>query len=118
MANQTCFEFEWLIIDDGSKDNLELFINKIIEKETRFNIQYFYKENGGKHTALNYGISKAKGELLFIVDSDDFLLPKAIERIIYWEKTILSEDKVCGLGFCKGLNEKNWLEQHSSVGSF
>ncbi|WP_285946585.1 DUF1919 domain-containing protein [Thomasclavelia cocleata] len=118
LANQTCFEFEWLIIDDGSKDNLELFINKIIEKETRFNIQYFYKENGGKHTALNYGISKAKGELLFIVDSDDFLLPKAIERIIYWEKTILSEDKVCGLGFCKGLNEKKLVGTTFECGEF
>ena len=105
LKKQTCYNFEWLIIDDGSTDDLELVINNIIQNETKFNIRYFYKENGGKHTALNYGISKAEGKLLFIVDSDDFLTSKAIERITYWEKTIHDKNRICGLGFCKGMDE-------------
>lgn len=109
LKNQTCYSFEWLIIDDGSTDNLESTVNNLIQNENNFNIRYFYKENGGKHTALNYGISKAEGKLLFIVDSDDFLTSKAIERILVWEKTISKNNDICGLGFCKGTDEEKMV---------
>lgn len=41
--------------------------------DSDFSIQYFFKENGGKHTALNYAVKKIESELTFIVDSDDTL---------------------------------------------
>ena len=41
----------------------------------------FYKENGGKHTALNIGINEIDSELTFIVDSDDWLTEDAISSI-------------------------------------
>lgn len=100
LQNQTSFNFEWLIIDDGSTESLKDIVMEIIDEEKRFSIRYFYKDNGGKHTALNLGIPKALGKLLFIVDSDDLLTPKAIEQIIFWEKSINNE-RICGLGFCK-----------------
>ena len=109
LKNQTCYSFEWLIIDDGSTDDLESKVNNLIKNENNFNIRYFYKENGGKHTALNYGISKAEGKLLFIVDSDDFLISKAIERILVWEETISKNNDICGLGFCKGTDEEKMV---------
>ena len=44
-------------------------------------IDYIYKTNGGKHTALNYAFENIDTELTIIVDSDDFLKPLAIETV-------------------------------------
>lgn len=83
---QTIKDFEWLVIDDGSTDNTSSCINMYV-KESNFPISYIKKENGGKHTALNVGFSEAKGSLTIILDSDDVLIPNAVETIKeVWEK--------------------------------
>ena len=79
LQKQTSKDFEWLIIDDGSSDNTDEVVNTFTT--TDFNIYYYKKENGGKHTALNYGISRAKGDYILIVDTDDYLTENAIEFI-------------------------------------
>ena len=79
LCSQTCFDFEWLIGDDGSTDDTSLVVKTF--KSDKFPIRYYLKENGGKHTALNYSHPYIKGELLFIVDSDDILTPDAINTI-------------------------------------
>ena len=80
LCNQTDKNFEWLIIDDGSTDCTEELIKTFIS-DNEINIRYFKQNNGGKHRAINNGISKALGDLFFIVDSDDSLSPQAIEWI-------------------------------------
>lgn len=73
--------FEWLIVDDGSIDETNLYVNQII-KENIIKIKYIYQNNGGKSRALNRGFSIVKDATVFVVvDSDDFLLPTAIETI-------------------------------------
>lgn len=82
---QTLSEFEWLVIDDGSSDNTEKVINSF-KKSANFDINYYKKENGGKHTAVNYGLHVAKGELFLIFDSDDSCTSDALELFYnYWE---------------------------------
>lgn len=74
LQEQTTNNFEWLIVDDGSTDYTKKVIEAIIEKnKDKFPIRYFYKQNGGKHTAINRGVQEAKGELILIADSDDSL---------------------------------------------
>ena len=80
---QTLKDFEWLIIDDGSTDNTELLVSSFI-KDNKINIRYIKQQNGGKHRAINKALEEAKGELFFIVDSDDQLVDNAIERILYY----------------------------------
>jgi len=80
LINQTNKDFEWLVIDDGSKDDTKELIDEFIS-ENKITIKYFFKENGGKHTALNFGTNKAKGELVLILDSDDYLSNDAIELV-------------------------------------
>ncbi|WP_140487694.1 glycosyltransferase family 2 protein [Flavobacterium sp. GSA192] len=88
--------FEWLIVDDGSIDNTKEFVEQFIN-EDKIIVRYFYKSNGGKHTAINYGVQKAKGDLFFIVDSDDFLTINAVQ--LKWEawQKIKNNDKIAGI---------------------
>ena len=69
LVKQTNDDFEWLVVDDGSTDNTKKLIDKYI-KEKKINMRYIYKKNGGKHTALNVGINKAKGNLILILEKD------------------------------------------------
>ena len=80
LCQQTSPDFEWVIVDDGSQDGTGDVVDGMLEA-ANFPLHYFYKENGGKHTALNFGVRKAKGELVLILDSDDQLPPNAVENI-------------------------------------
>ena len=80
LLGQTCKDFEWLIIDDGSTDNTRLVVDQLI-KENIIAIRYLYKKNGGKHTAYNIAISEASGDLFLCLDSDDMLTTDAVELI-------------------------------------
>lgn len=98
LCAQTSHDFEWLIIDDGSTDDTKKKIETFI-REQKIPIQYIYQTNGGKHRAINNGVQQAKGKLFFIVDSDDFLAPDAIENIIsQWER-IADKNAYAGLCF-------------------
>lgn len=95
LMNQSNKQFIWLIIDDGSFDNTKTIINKF-EKEADFPIEYFYKKNGGRHTALNLSYQKIHTEFVINLDSDDELCPDAIERIynIIVNNNICENDKI------------------------
>ena len=95
---QTNKDFEWVIVDDGSTDNTKALIESFIA-EDKISIKYFYKTNGGKHTALNVGTQAAKGELLLVLDSDDYLLDNAIQTSYeYWRK-YKNNKSICGMTF-------------------
>ena len=98
---QTCKDFEWLIVDDGSTDNTEDLVNAWLSGNS-FSIRYIRQKNGGKHRAINNGIQSAKGELFYIVDSDDQLPPNAIGDIIKVYSDIKDDSEfagVCGLKY-------------------
>lgn len=70
--------FEWIVVDDGSTDDTENLIQSFLN-EGKISIQYIKQKNQGKHIAFNNGVSHAKGDLFFFVDSDDILTIDAIE---------------------------------------
>lgn len=80
LERQTNKDFVWLVVDDGSTDNLKQVINRLSEKAT-FDIEYTYQKNSGKHGAHNTGVKLCTTELFFCVDSDDCLTDNAVERI-------------------------------------
>lgn len=82
LRRQTCKDFEWIVIDDGSQDNIIEIVNKWIKEDKNFFPIHFYSvKNGGKHRCINIAIKLAKGEAFFIVDSDDYITDDAIEWI-------------------------------------
>lgn len=86
LVNQTRKDFKWLIIDDGSQDNTNQLVESWI-KEGLVNIQYYYKENGGMHTAHNAAYELIDTELNVCIDSDDLMPNDAIEKILnFWEE--------------------------------
>lgn len=72
--------FEWVLIDDGSTDATEIFAQSVID-DGKILFQYIKQVNQGKHIALNTGVNYAKGEWIFIVDSDDFLIDSALTQL-------------------------------------
>lgn len=97
LLNQTCKDFEWVIVDDGSNDETASLIRKWKEKNI-FDIKYYYKENGGKPRAINFGIQKATGRYFFIVDSDDRLKNNALEKMKKWCLEIDDREEFVGVG--------------------
>lgn len=87
LKRQTCKDFLWMIIDDGSTDNTKEIVEKWSLECKDFRIEYYYKENGGLYTTYNYAIDKAVTELLVCIDSDDYMPDDAVENILnHWRK--------------------------------
>lgn len=78
LMRQTCPDFEWLVVDDGSSDGTAELMNRLQATAT-FPVHYIRKENGGKHTAYNMALEYAAGEWLVCLDSDDMLTEGAVE---------------------------------------
>jgi len=110
LCSQTNKNFEWLIVDDGSSDNTEILVRSWLSVEKGFSIRYFKKENGGKPRAINYGVQKALGDFFFMVDSDDYLLPDAIEKLTCWVAQIQNHKEFIGIGAAKGYPDGSYLK--------
>ena len=96
LQRQTCMDFEWLIVDDGSVDDTKALIASWQEEKNPFPIRYVYQENGGKCRAINRGLKEAEGRLFFTVDSDDYLTDDAIEKVIRWDGELPKDGHFCG----------------------
>lgn len=96
LNRQTCKDFEWLIIDDGSTDNTRELVESWMERENGYPIRYIYKENGGLHTGYNTAIANMETALSICIDSDDAMPDDGIERILNIWKMVEDHD-VAGL---------------------
>jgi len=73
---QTCQDFEIIVVDDGSKDDIEAAIAAIGDPRIRL----IRQENGGGGAARNNGIENALGQYIAFLDSDDLFMPDKLER--------------------------------------
>lgn len=99
LCAQSCKDFVWMIIDDGSTDNTAEVVSEMQQEDNGFEIQYIYKENGGLHTGYNVAIKNADTELCMCIDSDDWIADGAVERIIQVWNEVKQDDcgGICGL---------------------
>lgn len=118
LQNQTCTNFEWIIIDDGSNDNSEQLVKSWIKDNNVFKISYIKKENGGKHRAINYAIDMVQTEFCFIVDSDDYLTISAIQFINEWVYTIRDNFSFAGVSGLRGYSNNKRIGEYPKSKKF
>lgn len=102
LKRQTSFDFEWLVIDDGSTDDTSVLFTDWQKENLRFPIRYIRVENGGKNRAINRALHLADGKLFMILDSDDMLTSDAVEFIINSFRQIADNEGLIGLSGKKG----------------
>lgn len=96
LENQTNKNFIWMVIDDGSTDGTRNLVRQWMADAGEIEIQYYYKENGGLHTAYNEAIAHITTPLCVCIDSDDWMPEDAIERILdFWDKN--GSENVAGI---------------------
>ena len=78
VLNQTFEDYEIIVVDDGSTDNTRETISKFNSPK----ITYIYQENRGRSIARNIALSRARGEFIAFLDSDDIFLPYKLEKQI------------------------------------
>ena len=107
LLEQDYCDFEWLVVDDGSIDETSKYI-KQLKKEKKININYIYKENGGKQSAYNKGLDYAKGEIFLCIDSDDVLKENILSIIAKDFEQIKENKKIGGIAYIQGyINNRN-----------
>lgn len=84
LVNQTFKDFEVIIVNDGTPDNSQKIIDKYTKKYSNF--KGFIKKNGGLSDARNFGIKKASGEYISLVDSDDYVASDFLKKM--YEKAL------------------------------
>ncbi|WBM39093.1 glycosyltransferase family 2 protein [Alcaligenes faecalis] len=77
LCEQTCQDFEWVVVDDGSTDGTRELVEGW-QQQASFPIHYAWQENRHKKAAFNHGVALAQGELVVALDSDDTLLVNAL----------------------------------------
>lgn len=110
LKEQTSHCFEWLIIDDGSTDNTSNLFNKWIKEDNGFKIRYYKTANGGKQRAINEAVKLALYDYFFIVDSDDYIDPYAIEQICSWIQQIDNNSNFAGVSGIKCHFNGNYID--------
>ena len=115
LCAQTIKNFEWLIVDDGSTDETEVLVSSWCTRENGFAIRYYKKENGGKPRAINEGVALAQGEYFFMVDSDDSLLPFAVEKMTQWVAEVQGNGAFIGVGAARGYPNGTYLKGRPPV---
>lgn len=119
IEKNTLNEIEILLIDDGSTDSSGDICDWYYNEE---NIRVYHKENGGLSDARNYGLLRATGKYVFFLDSDDIIVPGAIDRMheiikdkdidaLLWDAVILDETGEISKNQNKGYYVHSALDQ-------
>lgn len=90
ILHQTFYEFELILVDDGSTDNSGVMCDELAKKDSR--IIVLHKVNGGLSDARNKGIEVASGEYITFIDSDDWIskdyLSKLYDNLLKYDADI------------------------------
>ena len=105
LERQTNKDFCWMVVDDGSLDNTYELVSTFAESAS-FDIACLRKSNGGKHTALNFGIERTQTPLTMIVDSDDYLTSDAVSSIIDIHSKYSQYENISSYSFLKGNSKR------------
>ena len=101
LCAQTCKDFEWIITDDGSTDGTDQLVRQWQQEDNGFPIVYNPVPHVNIPRALNSGIARTNTEWFAMLDSDDILVPNAIEMVLRYLPEVEGREDFVGLGFAK-----------------
>jgi glycosyltransferase involved in cell wall biosynthesis len=112
VLTQTYTNWELIIIDDGSTDNTAEIVGGLSAKDKR--IKYYYQDNAERSAARNNGITKATGDYVCFLDSDDAFSPEHLFEI---EKAIVKNknNSYIYISLSKTIYSKNVTEEKSNL---
>lgn len=116
VKNQTYTNFECLLIDDESPDSSFKLAQKAILDDPRFSI--IRQNNKGLGGARNTGIEHAKGEYIFFLDSDDWILPHCLETLYSAIHRDNSEIAICAYNAVSESGEVNYTFSQFEAGTY
>lgn len=95
ILDQTYRNLDIILVDDGSPDNCPLICDAWAEKDSR--IRVIHKANGGLSDARNAGMSVANGDCIAFIDSDDWIAPEMLERLLLSMEQTGSDISACAV---------------------
>ena len=95
VTNQTYKRMEIILVDDGSPDNCPSLCDAWAKKDSR--IKVIHKSNGGLSDARNVGMAVAAGNYISFVDSDDWIAPEMLERLLLAMQSDKSDIAACSV---------------------
>ncbi|MBS1760849.1 MAG: glycosyltransferase [Bacteroidetes bacterium] len=102
--------FEIIFVDDGSSDGTFTKVSTAFSGTN--NVSVYTKYNGGKASALNFGIGKATGQYVICIDADTHLMPDAVSKMMKY----FADTKVVAVaGYVQVGNDKNMITKWQDI---
>lgn len=114
IVDQTFTDLEIILVDDGSPDNCPALCDAWAAKDSR--IRVIHKENGGLSDARNAGLAVAAGEYIAFVDSDDYLKPQMLEKLLSAMERERADICACNILSCYPDRQIAWGCEEYTVG--
>ncbi len=111
LLKQTYKFYEIVIVDDGSNDQTRAVAESLVIKYPD-RVRYHFKENGGKASALNYGLYRAHGEIIVVIDADSIFLKDTLRQLVI----SFNNPEVAAVGGnVKVANRGRFLNKHQAM---
>ena len=102
IVNQTFTDWECILVDDGSPDNSGKICDEYAEKDGRFKV--FHQTNKGISATREYALHKAEGEYIQFVDSDDWIEPNMLRKML--KTSVENNADIVGCNFIEEYSTK------------
>ena len=107
----TVKDLQVIFVDDGSVDRTLSVVREAFSGEGR--VRVFTKPNGGKASALNYGIARAESSIVVCIDADTQLMPDAVKKLL---RSFEEDEEIAAVaGNTKVGNERNMLTKWQAI---
>ena len=93
LTEQTYKKLEIIVVDDGATDNSGEICDELAKHDKRITV--YHKMNGGLSRARNFGIKKATGKYICLVDSDDYVKKDFVRKLVYKAEIKNADIVVC-----------------------
>ena len=111
LIRQSYTYFEIIIVDDGSSDNTKELGKELANKYPK-KVFFYSKSNGGKASALNYGIMRASGEIVVSMDADSIFLRDTLRQLVL---SFYNQEVVAVGGNVRVANRSKFIGKYQAV---